>query len=147
MNFLLDTNILIYALQRQAGAAFHDFLFQLSARGLVFISVINRFELLAGTTENNQKKNVAFLDTFPLLAVTKEMAARAEGFFREFRKEGVTLDNEDWLLAATALEEGLAVVTTNARHFPSFTVKEKHIITFIARRGQTETKEIFILAA
>ena len=95
MNFLIDTNILIYALQRRSGPVFHDFLFQLTARGLSFISVISRFEVLAGTTEAFKKSNKTFMDSFPCLDMTREISDRAAGLFRDYKKRGLTVDNED----------------------------------------------------
>lgn len=145
VNHLIDTNLLIYAIQKQPGTVFQNFLFQLASRGLSFISVISRFELLAGSTEIHRGKNVAFLNSFPCLNITASIADRAGFLFFEYRKKGVTFDNEDVLLSATALEEGLALVTTNGKHFPSFRPLEKHHLSFQTRKGGFETKEVFIL--
>lgn len=146
MNFLLDTNILIYALQKQAGEAFHNFLFQLSSRGISFISVISRFELLAGTLEINRKSNVEFLSRFPLLELTGSIADRAGDLFRQYRKKGITLDNEDLFLTATVEEHELVLVTTNDKHFSTLNLKEQHHISFQTRKGKMETKLVSMLA-
>ena len=37
---------------------------------------------------------------------------------RTWRKSGVTLGDADAVIAASALHDGLTLVTTNARHFP-----------------------------
>lgn len=145
MNFLIDTNILIYALQKGSGAVFHDFLFQLTTRGISFISVISRFEVLAGTIETFKKNNTVFLDSFPLLILTSRIADRAGELFKEYKKKGIRVDNEDLFLAATALEEGLCVVTTNVKHFPLLKTKEQHHISFQSRKGVLETKVVSIL--
>ena len=145
MNFLIDTNILIYTLQRRSGPVFHDFLFQLTARGLSFISVISRFEVLAGTTEAFKKSNKTFLDSFPCLDMTQEISDRAGGLFRDYKKRGMKVDNEDLFLAASALEEGLSLVTTNVKHFPLFKTKEQHHISFKSRKGSQETKSVHVL--
>ena len=145
MNFLIDTNLLIYSLQKQPGEVFQDFLLLLSSRGLSLISVLSRFELLAGSTEIHRKKNIEFLNSFPNLDVTQAIADRAGVLFYNYRKKGLTFDNEDILLSATALEEGLAIVTTNAKHFPSFQPLERHHLSFKTRKGALETKEVFIL--
>lgn len=145
MRFLLDTNILIHALQKRGGETFHNFLYQLASRGHLFISVINRFELLAGTTERHRKKNLEFLDSFPSLPVTREIADSAGALFSQFRAKGKTVDNEDLLLSATAISEGLDVVTTNIRHFPSFRERETHNIPVPTRKGAFEIKMVAIL--
>lgn len=145
MNFLLDTNILIYALQRRSGEVFHDFLFQLATRGMIFISVINRFEVLAGSLESLREQNKAFLDDFLLLELTQSMADHASLLFCRYKKKGITVDNEDLFLTATALEKGLNLVTTNVKHFPDFFPKEQHLVTFSTQKGLSETKNVFIL--
>jgi len=145
MRFLLDTNILIYALQRRAGEAFHNFLFQLAQRGAVFISAMARFEVLAGTTDEHRKKNVEFLDSFPVLDVGKSVSDRAGFLFANLRKRGVTVDNEDLLIGATALEKSLCIVTTNAKHFPHFEAIEEYAVRFTAQKGHVETKKVFLL--
>ena len=147
MNSLIDTNLLIYALQKQPGTVFQNFLFQMASRGLSFISVISRFELLAGSTEIHRRKNIEFLDSFPYLDITATIADRAGVLFYEYRKKGITLDNEDILLSATALEEGLSLVTTNLKHFPSLRPLEKHSLSFQSRKGAREIKEVFILGS
>lgn len=145
MNFLLDTNILVYSLQRQAGDVFHDFLLSLSKRGLCFVSAISRFEVLAGSAEIFRAKNTQFLDGFPLLDVTRKIADRAGILFQEYRRRSLTVDNEDLFLAATALEGGLSFATTNAKHFPALHTIETHYLTFTTRKKTRETKTVFIL--
>lgn len=145
MNFLLDTNILIYSLQKRAGVVFSEFVLALKERGKIFISSISRFEVLAGTTDENRGQNIVFLDGFPSHDLTNAIADRAGSLFRFCRRDGITVDNEDLFLAATSFEKGLALVTTNAKHFPLHASKEKHLVTFKARRGLNETKEVHIM--
>ena len=92
-------------------------------------------------------KNIEFLDSFPYLDITATIADRAGVLFYEYRKKGITLDNEDILLSATALEEGLSLVTTNLKHFPSLRPLEKHSLSFQSRKGAREIKEVFILGS
>ncbi len=145
MNLLVDTNILIYTLRQTSGEVFHDLLFRLTQEGVLYISVISRFELLAGSTDLNRKKNIEFLDSFPLLIINKEIADRAGSLFAAYRRRGLTLDNGDLLLAATALEEKLAVLTTNDKHFPAFVAGEQHWLSFLGRKGKKETVSVSIL--
>jgi predicted nucleic acid-binding protein len=52
-----------------------------------------------------------------LLPVTKAIANRWGIFAARLQQQGTTLGNIDGLLAATAFEHGLTVVTRNTRHF------------------------------
>jgi predicted nucleic acid-binding protein len=52
-----------------------------------------------------------------LLPVTKAISNRWGIFAARLQQEGTTLGNIDGLLAATAFEHGLTVVTRNVKHF------------------------------
>ena len=73
-------------------------------------SVVTRAELFAGNTATNLSSQL--LAPFRELAVDRAIAERAGRVAREF---GVRLP--DALIAATALEHGLGLVTRNRKHF------------------------------
>ena len=75
-------------------------------------SVVTRAELFAGNTATNLSSQL--LAPFRELAVDRAIAERAGRIAREF---GVRLP--DALIAATALEHGLGLVTGNLKHFDS----------------------------
>ncbi len=73
-------------------------------------SVVTRAELFAGNTATNLSGQL--LAPFRELAVDRAVAERGGRIAREF---GVRLP--DALIAATALEHGLGLVTRNRKHF------------------------------
>ena len=75
-------------------------------------SVVTRAELVAGNTATDL--TVRLLAPFREITVDRAVAERGGRIAREF---GVRLP--DALIAATAIEHGLAVVTGNRKHFES----------------------------
>ena len=58
-----------------------------------------------------------FLEPFPCLAVTKQVARLGSQIRRALRQTGEMIGDFDILIAATALDNGLTLVTDNTRHF------------------------------
>jgi predicted nucleic acid-binding protein len=52
--------------------------------------------------------------------VTDAVARRAGRQLRQFRRSHPGIDLADYLIAATAEEEGASLVTLNVKHFPMF---------------------------
>ncbi len=55
------------------------------------------------------------LDTLPVTAGIADIAGE---LIRTWRGRGITLSDADSIIAATAINHGLTLVTTNAKHFP-----------------------------
>lgn len=103
-DLLVDTDVFIDHLR---GAA------ELQPRGhRLHYSVITRAELFAGNSATDLTARL--LAPFRELDVTRDVAERAGRVVREF---GLRLP--DALIAATALEHELGLVTRNRRHFES----------------------------
>lgn len=98
---LLDTDILIDHLRGRRRAQLDD----------AATSVITRTELFAGG-ERQEPAVEALLGRLTELSVTPEVARRAGSIRRE-----TGLAVADALIAATALEHGLPLMTRNRRHF------------------------------
>ena len=83
-------------------------------RAVAWISVVTRAELFSGASaeESEQKGLAALLSIFDEIEVNRAIAERG-GRIR--RLTGVPLP--DSLIAASALERGLVVMTRNQRHF------------------------------
>ncbi|MCI0551978.1 MAG: type II toxin-antitoxin system VapC family toxin [Anaerolineae bacterium] len=115
-NYLLDTNILIQCFRRSSG--FLDLLASLARNDELYISAMTRVEIIRGMQERERETTYNLLDSFETIGVSVEIANNAGELIRAWRKRGMILEDTDALIAATALNHGLALLTTNAKHFP-----------------------------
>jgi hypothetical protein len=115
-NYLLDTNILIFRLRRYPQV--EHLLHQLTDNGDWYISSIIRTEILAGMRSHEEKETLRLLNSLISLPVDNTIADRAGRLLHQYARQGLTLSFPDALIAATALEHTLTLVTTNAKHFP-----------------------------
>lgn len=114
-DLLLDTNTLISHLRKRASVT--DFLLRWGQRDNLFISVVTRAEILAGMRPNEEPVTMELLRALSNLPVTPAVADRAGRLIYAAARRGVQTSFPDALIAATALEHDLIVVTTNVRHF------------------------------
>lgn len=111
---LIDTDVLIEYLRGREKVA--DYLEGLTSE--LSISVISVAELFSGVKGEQEERNLRqFLLAFTILPVT-ERAARVGGLFRREYRPSHGTGLADALIAATAEELGLRLVTFNRRHFP-----------------------------
>ena len=103
-DLLVDTDIFIDHLRGAVALV--------PGRHRLHYSAITRAELFAGSTATNLSTQL--LAPFRELGVDRAVAERAGRIAREF---GVRLP--DALVAATAVEHGLGLVTRNRKHFDS----------------------------
>lgn len=106
-NVLFDTNILIDYISGIPQARLE--LTRYSNRA---ISIITWMEVMAGTTEEDEEQIRAFLLTFSILPISKEVAEEAIGL-RRHRK----IKLPDAIIQATALVEDRLLITRNTRDF------------------------------
>uniref|UniRef100_UPI004057BE47 type II toxin-antitoxin system tRNA(fMet)-specific endonuclease VapC n=1 Tax=Candidatus Electrothrix sp. TaxID=2170559 RepID=UPI004057BE47 len=120
MNFLLDTDICIYLINKRPPSVISKF--KQYRPGDIGISVVTVSELEYGVAksvrqEENQQRLDAFLAPFDLLSYTAE-AVRTYGAVRaDLEKRGKVIGPLDMLIAAQALTEKLTLVTNNEREF------------------------------
>jgi len=116
MNLLLDTTFLIEVLRKnkrnivrleRIAAASHD----------VHTSTINLAEVYAGVRNSELKYTNKFLSQIHAFDVTPEIAQRGGLLRNSLLRKGKTRDLDDMLVAATALEYGLHLVTENRKDF------------------------------
>jgi predicted nucleic acid-binding protein len=115
-DYLFDSGIPILHLRNQSG--YSTMTDRLAEEADVYVSVMTRFEVVRGMRERERESTFNLLNSFEALDVTSEIADQAGELIRSWRKRGVTLGDADAIIAATALQHGLVLVTTNAKHFP-----------------------------
>lgn len=115
--FLPDTNILVDALNGKRGRA--DLLRQLVSAGhaLACCSVIVA-EVYSGMRPHEAGRTEQLMSSLDWYDITRAIARRAGRLRFDWGSQGVTLSLADTLIAATALEHGLTLITDNRKHFP-----------------------------
>ena len=82
------------------------------------VSAITVFELYAGVRGAKRLKQLeSFFAHVPVLPLDVLAAAYAGRVYTELRSEGVTVGNQDILIAGTCLANGLPLFTGNSSHF------------------------------
>ncbi|MDY7080083.1 MAG: type II toxin-antitoxin system VapC family toxin [Chloroflexota bacterium] len=114
--YLLDTNVLIYALRRDLGVL--DWLDSILSTHHLYTSVASRVEVFAGMRPREEQMTEALLASLTSLSVTVPIADRAGRMIYKYGRQGFQVSFPDALIAATALEQDLTLVTSNVRHFP-----------------------------
>jgi tRNA(fMet)-specific endonuclease VapC len=119
MKYLLDTDICIYFLKQNKKIV--EKLQDTPEKDLA-ISVITVAELQFGAfnskqTQNNLKKVEAFQDIVQTIILTPEITAEYARIKAELRQKGLPVADFDILIGATALVNGLILVTNNTQHF------------------------------
>lgn len=115
-DYLLDTNILILCFRKTEG--YQELLDTLAKDDTLYISAMTRIEIVRGMREHERKDTFNLLDSLETIDITIEIADKAGELIRSWRTKGVVLGDADAIIAATALNHELALVTTNFKHFP-----------------------------
>lgn len=114
---LLDTSVAIDHLRGASPAA--DLLSELiEAEESLLASEVVRFELLAEVREQEVKALEHFFSVLSWVPVGEEVARAAGLLARRHRRAHSSIDDADYLIAATALLLDADLLTTNVRHFP-----------------------------
>ena len=117
MKYLLDTTVLISMIKNQ-----HDARRKIENAGIenCAVSAITLGELFYGAYKGGYERHIGeaeFVENnFIILPITG--CSKTYGRLRaELEAEGIRLDNLDLLIAATAIDHKLTLVTHNIRHF------------------------------
>lgn len=110
-------NILINALNNKRGH--RELLNQFVSQGhrLACCAVVVG-ELFSGIIPADLSKVEHFISTLAWYPTSPAIARRAGRLRFEYGRRGMTLSLPDMLIAATALEYGLTLITGNRKHFP-----------------------------
>lgn len=115
MKLVVDTSILIDHLQ--GGIRWEKFLASLREEIELYIPTIVIFELFSGKSTREIKAYQRITDMIQYLRTVElnsDIAKRAGQIYRDVSQ---TLQVPDYIIAASALEIGGAVVTLNRKHF------------------------------
>ncbi|MCI5150137.1 MAG: type II toxin-antitoxin system VapC family toxin [Candidatus Electrothrix sp. MAN1_4] len=120
MNFLLDTCICIYLMNKRPPQVIRRF--RRYQAGDIGISVITASELQYGVMkssrkEKNQERLDAFLAPFDILPYDIEVIRAYGGIRAELEKTGQIIGSLDMLIAAQALSGNLILITNNEKEF------------------------------
>jgi predicted nucleic acid-binding protein len=114
---LLDTTVIIDVLRNKRERP--NLLRKLVGQGHTLACCpINITEVYAGMRPNEQAATDVFLQSLELIPTTWPVAKLAGDLKRDHSKKGTTLNLGDVIIAATALHNGLPLLTDNIKDFP-----------------------------
>ena len=116
---LVDSDVLTEHLRGKAAA--RDWL--VGARqssGPLAISVVSLTEVAGGMRQPERREVMRLLGSMQRFEITEQVAWRAAILMQEYRRSHSGIGLGDYLIAATALTEGLELATLNIRHYPMF---------------------------
>lgn len=121
---LLDTDILSAVMRRQPNALSRARAYLAVHQRFTF-SLITRYEILRGLHAKRAMVQLAAFERLcgvsSILPLTDSIVSRAALIYAELHRQGALIGDADILIAATALENDLIVVTNNTSHFERIT--------------------------
>ncbi len=116
-SYLLDTGVLLRHVRGQKSIV--QLVRGLGRQDQLVISVITRLEVRAGMHPSERYATQKLLSRFTTFAVDRDIADRAGDLVREGRSSGRVRSLPDAIIAATALEHHLTLITFNVADFAS----------------------------
>lgn len=125
---LLDTDILS-AILRKNDLVIPKARAYLVEHSRFTLSILTQYEILRGLKTKGANQQAIVFDRFctrnTILSVTEEVAVKAADIYADLSRRGELIGDADILIAATALVNGLGVVTNNEDHFRR--IRDLHI--------------------
>jgi predicted nucleic acid-binding protein len=118
---LVDTDIAIDFLRRREYAL--KLLESWAGEGLLAMSTLTHLEIYQGMRNSEKRATNTFLDGLVSIDVDILIARRAGTMLRELRSKGTTIGIADAIIAATALQFGVPLLTNNVEHYPFLDLK------------------------
>jgi predicted nucleic acid-binding protein len=113
---LLDTDIVIdFLRQRDYARKLLDYW---AREGLLAISTLTHLEIYQGMKSVEERVTNSFLDGLISIAVDITIARQAGSMLGTLRTRGVTVGIADAIIAATALQQNVPLLTNNIDHYP-----------------------------
>ena len=124
--YLLDTTTIIDHLRGDKKV--NSYLEEIGNRGdIVGCCCINITETYTGMKDKEKEKTDKFIESLYYFGVTKEIAKLAGKIKQKYVKKGKTIATTDVIIAATAIEYGLILITKNVKHYPFSELEIKEI--------------------
>ena len=124
--YLLDTTTIIDHLRGDKKV--NSYLEEIGTRGdIVGCCCINITETYTGMKDKEKEKTDKFIESLYYFGVTKEIAKLAGKIKQKYVKKGKTIATTDVIIAATAIEYGLILITKNVKHYPFSELEIKEI--------------------
>lgn len=119
-HLLLDTDTVSYFL-KNVPSVVEQMRGHLEDGFILHLSVITCYEVYNGLYYKNAKKKLKDFEAFKrkciVLPLTLPIANNAANHYANLRKKGKTIQHTDALIAGTALEHDLQLVTNNTKHY------------------------------
>lgn len=117
MKLLLDTSVLVDVLRRRNQR--RELLADLVRAGhTLATTTLNLAELYSGMRAGEEAATEAFLGGLELYELTGSCARQAGKLKSAWARKGRTLTLADMIVAASAIEQGCALLTDNRKDFP-----------------------------
>ncbi len=114
---LVDSDVLIEHLRGKQPA--RDWLTQArQSTGPLAISVVSLTEIAGGMRPPERREVLRLLGSMHRFEVTEQVAWRASTLMQQYRRSHSGIGLGDYLIAATALTEGLELAALNVKHYP-----------------------------
>ena len=124
--YLLDTTTIIDHLRGDKKV--NSYLKEIGNRGdIVGCCCINITETYTGMKDKEKEKTDKFIESLYYFGVTEEIAKLAGKIKQKYVKKGKTIATTDVIIAATAIEYGLILITKNVKHYPFSELEIKEI--------------------
>jgi predicted nucleic acid-binding protein len=93
-------------------------------KGRICISVLTHFEVYQGIRPKEESNTRVFLNGLLSIDVTQDIAKQAAEFSKILSSRGITIGIADAIIAATAIELNVPLITNNVKHFsvPGLTI-------------------------
>ena len=119
--YLLDTDVLIWILRGREDIV--EKVSELKETSNLCISVISVAEIYKNIFPSELTTTEDFLDQHIIFDTDQKIAKIAGLYWQQYNKQFKTLSLADCLIAATANENNLTLVSLNIKHFPMNDIK------------------------
>ncbi len=118
---LVDTNIIIWVLRGES--KYVEYISKLKNKMQLSLSVITVAEVYQNILPAEYADTKELLNEYIIWDVTRKIAERGGLYWQQYHKKFAKLYLPDCLIAATASEHELELLTLNVKHFPMEDIK------------------------